>query len=69
MYRIKRFSQQPREKVPASILNKARKDGVVQKDSKGQWRIIALKSGTYWNQVYKSKENAESALRAYHSNN
>lgn len=67
MYKIKRFSSD-REKVPASILEKAKKDGVVQKDSKGNWRIVAIKKREFWNAVYDSKENAEKALAAYHAN-
>jgi hypothetical protein len=67
MYRIKRFSSD-REKVPSSLLEKAKKDGVVQKDKDGDWRIIAIKKGEFWNQHYKSKESAEKALAAYHAN-
>lgn len=65
---IRQNQYSEREKVPSEILEKAKTDGVVQKDSDGKWRIINLKKGTYWTQVYKSKENAEAALRAYHSN-
>lgn len=67
MYKIKRFSQS-REKVPEAILEKAKKEGVVQKDSKGQWRIVAIAKKEFWNAVYDSKENAEKALAAYHAN-
>lgn len=73
-YSVKRFSRlsevefsEPREKVPSSILEKAKKEGVVQKDGKGQWRIISIQKGEYWNAIYESKEKAEAALRAYHS--
>lgn len=59
-----------REKVPSDIEKKARKEGVVQKDKNGVWRIISLKTSPaeYWNAHYKSKENAERALSAYHAN-
>jgi hypothetical protein len=73
MYSVKRFSKvnkefSDREKVPEHILEKAKTEGVVQKDSKGQWRIVAIKKGEFWNAVYDSKENAEKALSAYHAN-
>lgn len=66
---LKRFSE--REKVPSNIEKKAREEGVIQRDSNGSWRIISLKTSPaeYWNQHYKSKESAEKALKAYHSNN
>lgn len=57
-----------REKVPEAILEKAKKSGVIQKDSHGSWRIISLKSGEYWNAKYKSKKTAKAALSAYHAN-
>lgn len=57
-----------REKVPAKILKKAKEDGVIQRDSNGDWRIISMKSGEYWNAKYSSREKAESALSAYHAN-
>lgn len=59
-----------REKVPLEIAEKAKKDGVVQKDSSGNWRIISFKTNPpeYWNAIYKSKESAEKALEAYHAN-
>lgn len=57
-----------REKVPEKILKKAKEDGVIQKDSDGNWRIISMKSGEYWNAKYSSREKAESALSAYHAN-
>ena len=66
--RNKNYSE--REKVPANIAEKARKEGVVQKDSNGVWRIISLKTSPaeYWNAHYDSKEDAEKALSAYHAN-
>lgn len=65
---LKSFSD--REKVPAEIENKARKQGVIQKDSNGVWRIISLKThpAEYWDAHYKTREDAEKALGAYHAN-
>lgn len=59
-----------REKVPSDIEKKAREEGVIQKDSNGVWRIISLKThpAEYWNAHYKTKEDAERALSAYHAN-
>ena len=57
-----------REKVPDDILEKAKKDGVVQQDREGRWRIINRKKGVYWSSVFKSKESGQAALRAYWSN-
>lgn len=64
----KTFSSGAREKVPERILEKAKKSGVIQKDTKGNWRIISLKSGEFWDAKYSSREKAESALAAYHAN-
>lgn len=59
-----------REKVPQAIAEKARKSGVVQKDSNGAWRIISLKTSPaeYWDAHYDTREDAEKALAAYHVN-
>lgn len=59
-----------REKVPQDIAEKARKSGVVQKDSNGVWRIISLKTSPaeYWDAHYDTREDAEKALAAYHAN-
>lgn len=65
VYRIKRFSS--REKVPANILEKAKTEGVVQKDSKGRWRIVSIKAKEFWDPIYSSKEKGESALAGYHA--
>lgn len=54
-----------REKVPQTILEKAKKEGVIQKDHNGDWRIISLRKGEYWDAHYKSKESASKSLRAY----
>ncbi len=64
--RNKEFSE--REKVPQALLNKAKTDGVIQKDNKGNWRIISIKAGEFWNARYSSKEKAEAALRGYQAN-
>ena len=59
----------PREEVPKKIVKKAKKSGVVQRDSNGNWRIINMHGpqgkAIYWKPVYKSKESAENCLRAY----
>lgn len=59
-----------RKKVPQAIAEKARKSGVVQKDSNGVWRIISLKTSPaeYWDAHYDTREDAEKALAAYHAN-
>ena len=57
-----------REKVSKSILKEAKKSGVIQKDASGNWRIISMKSGEYWNAKYETREKAEKALAAYHAN-
>jgi hypothetical protein len=67
--RDKTFStKETREKVPKDILEKADRDGVVQQDREGRWRIINRKKGVYWNQIYSSKERGQAALAAYHAN-
>ena len=59
----------PREAVPKKIVKKAKKSGVVQKDSNGNWRIINMNGPeghpVYWKPVYKSKESASAALRSF----
>lgn len=57
MYKIKRFSKTG--KCPAS--------GCITKDKSGAFRIISNKTGKLWNAHYKSKKNAENALKAYHA--
>lgn len=58
-----------REKVPPEIAKKAKEEGVVQQDSSGHWRIVSLKTSPpeYWNAKYKTKDDAEKALSAYHA--
>lgn len=56
-----------REDVPKGLLEKAKKDGVIQ-EYDGSWRIISLKAGKFWDAHYKSKESASEALRAYQAN-
>lgn len=67
---IKRKYFSGRETVPADIAEKGRKEGVVQKDKNGNWRIISFKTNPpeFWNAKYDSRENAENALQAYHAN-
>ena len=55
MYKVKRFGYCP-------------ESGCVTKDEKGQWRIINNKKGGYWKAIYKSREKAANALKAYHAN-
>ena len=60
----------PREVVPKKIVKKAKKSGVVQKDSEGNWRIINMNAPggpVFWRPKYSSKEKAENCLQAYHS--
>lgn len=57
-----------REKVSKENLKEAKKSGVIQKDSDGNWRIISLKAGEYWDAKYETREKAEAALAAYHAN-
>lgn len=56
-----------REDVPAELLKKAEKDGVIQ-EYDGSWRIISLKAKKFWDAHYQSKDSAEKALRAYQAN-
>ena len=62
----KEFSEQ--EKAPKEMLERAKKEGVIQKGSDETWRIVSLKKGTLWSAHYKSREKALSALRAYQKN-
>lgn len=61
----------PRQEVPDKIVKKAKKSGVVQKDSEGNWRIINMHGPggkpVYWKPKYKSREAAENVLKSYHS--
>ena len=59
-----------REVVPPDIAEKGRKEGVIQKDKSGHWRIISYKTKppTFWNSTYQTKEKAEAALRGYQAN-
>lgn len=68
IYKTRRFSEDTREKVPTDLLEESWKTGVVQKDSKGDWRIINRKKGVFWTPKYSSKTKAENSLRAYHAN-
>ena len=59
----------PREAVPKKIVKKAKKSGVVQKDSNGNWRIINMHGPeghpVFWKPCYKSKESASAALNSW----
>ena len=60
----------PRQEVPKKIVRKAKKSGVIQQDSEGNWRIINMNSPqgpVYWKPKYKSKEACERVLASYHS--
>ena len=65
--RSKSFSD--RDIVPRDIAIKGKKDGVIQKDQNGDWRIISYKQNPpeFWDAHYDSKEDAEKALGAYHA--
>lgn len=63
---IKTFSG--REKVSKELLKEAKKSGVIQKDSNGNWRIISIQAGEFWDAKYETREKAEAALAAYHAN-
>lgn len=67
--RSKTFStkKDDRENVPKELLEKAKKDGVVQKYD-GSWRIISIQSGKFWNIKEDSKEKCEQILKAYQAN-
>jgi len=41
------------------------KSGCVKKEG-DKWRVISNKTGKLWPAKYKSKEDAEDALKAYH---
>lgn len=61
----------PREAVPKKIVKKAKKSGVVQQDSKGNWRVINMNGPeghpVFWAPKYSSEEKAKNALRAFES--
>jgi len=69
------YSKQDREVVPDDIAEKAKKEGVIQKDKDGYWRIISLKTKTnksgkaeYWPQKSQNRKDMEDLLKAYQSN-
>ncbi len=71
----KLYSKQDREVVPDDIAEKAKKEGVIQKDKDGYWRIISLKTKTnksgkaeYWPQKSQNRKDMEDLLKAYQSN-
>ena len=56
-----------REDASPELLEKAKKDGVVQKVG-DSWRIVAIKKRKLWDAHYTSKEKALNSLRYYHQN-
>ena len=64
-YKVKRFSAQ-QEKCTEEMLERAKKEGVVQQAPDGSWRIVSVKKGTLWTPHYKTKESGLKALAAYH---
>jgi len=56
-----------REDASPELIEKAKKEGVVQKVG-DSWRIVAIKKGKLWDAHYKSHESASKALSAYHAN-
>ncbi len=68
-YRIQRLYSKPdnREDASQEVIEKAKKDGVVQKID-GSWRIVAIKKGKLWRAKFQSKEKALNSLRYYHQN-
>ena len=60
---LKEFSE--REKAPKSMIEKAKVEGVIQKDENGDWRIVSIKKGNLWPGHYKSKESAAKSLKYY----
>lgn len=68
IYQVRRFSKTDnREDASPELLEKAKKEGVIQKVG-GDWRIISIKKGKLWDAHYDSRENAEKSLRAYQAN-
>jgi hypothetical protein len=63
----KTFSE-PREKVSAEMLEKAKTEGVVQQKPNGKWGIISIEAGEWWKPDYESEDKAKNALEAYHAN-
>ena len=58
-----------REIVPPSIVKKVKEGEGVIYEYNGSWRIVSMKTNppTFWNSHYKTRENAEAALKAYQS--
>ena len=65
-YRTQRLYSKPdnREVASPELLEKAKKEGVVQKVG-NSWRIVAIKKARLWDAHYTSKEKAQAALRGY----
>jgi len=56
-----------RQKVSKADLEKAEKDGVIQRKPNGKWGIISRQAKEWWNADYETKENAQKSLAAYQS--
>ena len=68
IYQVRRFSKTDnREDASPELLEKAKKEGVIQKVD-GDWRIISIKKGKIWPQRFDSREACEKSLRAYQAN-
>ena len=68
IYQVRRFSKTDnREDASPELLEKAKKEGVIQKVD-GDWRIISIKKGKIWPQRFDSRETCEKSLRAYQAN-
>lgn len=65
IYKVRRFSKiDNREDASPELLERAKKEGVIQKVG-GDWRIISIKKGKLWDAHYTSKSKAEAGLRGY----
>lgn len=66
IYTIKRFTD-TREDASLSVLERAKKSGVIQK-IRGNWRIVSIKKKKLWTPKYRSRKTALKALRGYQAN-
>ena len=48
--------------------SKCPKSGCIKKKPNNKWGVISAKTGKFWNANYKTKGDAEDALKAYHIN-
>lgn len=63
-YRIQRLYSKPDDREDASpeLIEKAKKDGVIQKVG-DSWRIVAIKKGKLWRARYQTRESAANSLK------